>query len=79
MHVAKDQIGKLDPKSRLCIYLGYGEDEFSYRIWDLINKKVIRSRDIVFMEENTIADWETEKSGSSSDPIKKRNTDEVRT
>ena len=61
-----NQIGKLDPKSRLCIYLGYDKDEFSYWLWDLINKKVIRSRDIVFMEENTIADWETENMGSPS-------------
>ena len=66
VHVAKDQRGKLDPKSRPCIFLGYGEDEFGYRLCDLIDKKVIKSRDIVFMEEKTIADWETENTGSSS-------------
>ena len=77
MHVAKDQIGKLDPKSRLCIYLGYDKDEFSYWLWDLINKKVIRSRDIVFMEENTIADWETKKSGSSSHPTGREQLDKI--
>ena len=29
-------------------------------------KKVIWSRDIVFMEEKTIADWESEKRTTSS-------------
>ena len=47
--------------------MGYSEDEFGYRLWDLIDKKVIRSRDIAFMEEKTIVDWETEKKGSSSE------------
>ena len=37
--------------------LGYGEDEFGYQLWDLIDKKVIRSQDIVFMEDKTMADW----------------------
>ena len=40
VHVAKDQRLKLDSKGRPCIILGYGED--------LIDKKVIRSWDIVF-------------------------------
>ena len=62
VHIAKDQRGKLDPKSRLCLFLGYDEDEFGYRLWDLIYKKVIRSQDIVIMEEKTIADWEMEKT-----------------
>ena len=35
--------------------------------YDLIHKKVIRSRHIIFIEEKTIADWETEKKGSSSE------------
>ena len=26
--------GKLDPKTRPCIFLGYGDDEFGYRVWD---------------------------------------------
>ena len=50
VHVAKDQRSKLDNKSKPCIFPGYSEDEFGYRLWDLIDKKVVRSRDIVFME-----------------------------
>ena len=41
IHVAKDKRGKLDPNTRLCIFIGCGEDEFSYRPWDLVDKKVI--------------------------------------
>ena len=65
VHVAKDKRGKMDPKTRPCIFLGYDDDEFGYRLWDLINKKVIRSRDIVFMEESMIVDWEMEKTWST--------------
>ncbi|XP_055800854.1 uncharacterized protein LOC129870209 [Solanum dulcamara] len=45
---------KLDAKTRQCIFVGYGIDEFSYRIYDPIEKKLVRSRDIVFMENQTI-------------------------
>ena len=48
---------KLDSKSKPCIFLGYSEDEFSCGLWDLLNKKVVRNRDIVFMEDKTIEDW----------------------
>ena len=63
VHVAKEKRGKLDPRSWPCIFLGYNIDEFGYRLWDLIDKKVIRSQDIDYKEEKTIADWETEKLG----------------
>ena len=29
-------------------------DEFGYRLWDPVDKKVIRSRDVVFLEDQTI-------------------------
>ena len=56
MHIAKDKRGELDLKSRPCIFLGYGDDEFGYRMWNLPEKKVILSRDIVLMVENIIDD-----------------------
>mgnify|MGYP007009119613 FL=1 len=37
--------------------LGYLKDEFGYRLWDILDKKVVRSRDIVFMEDKMIEDW----------------------
>ena len=56
MHVAKDQRVKLDSKSKPCIFVGYSKDEFGYRLWNLLDKKLVRSRDIMFMEEKTIED-----------------------
>ena len=47
VYVEREKRGKLDPKFRLCIFLGY-------QLWNLAEKKVIRSRDIVFMQEKTI-------------------------
>ena len=67
MDVAKDKEGKLDPKTNPWIFLGYGDDEFGYRLWNLDQKKVIRSRDKVFMEAKTIANWESEKRTTSSE------------
>ena len=34
--------------------MGYGQNEFGYRLYDPVNKKLIRSRDIVFMEDQII-------------------------
>ena len=48
------------------IFLGYREDAFDYMLCDLINKKVIRSQDIIFMEEKTIKDKELEKASIAS-------------
>ena len=53
MHVAKDKRSKLNNKSKSCIFMGYSEDEFGYRLWDLINKKVVRSGE----ESNDFQQW----------------------
>ena len=29
-HIAKDKRGKINPKSRQCIFLGYNKEEFGY-------------------------------------------------
>ena len=49
-HVPKEQRLKLDSKATLCIFVGYGDVEFGYKLWDLEKKKMIRSRDVVFYE-----------------------------
>ena len=51
VHIPKEQRTKLDFKSKHCIFLGYGEDQFGYRLWDSITQKVIQSRDVVFNEK----------------------------
>jgi len=47
---------KLDGKTRQYIFLGYGLDEFGYKLFDPIAKKVVRSRGVVFVEDQTIED-----------------------
>ena len=43
---------KLDPKSRKCIFLGYGiSGEMGFHLWDPEARKIIRSHDVVFNEE----------------------------
>lgn len=55
-HVPKDERSKLDASTKECIYLGTPQDEFGYRLWDPANKKIVRSRDVLFFEEQTIED-----------------------
>ncbi|CAO2827530.1 unnamed protein product [Amaranthus hypochondriacus] len=50
VHISDQGRNKLDPKSKVCTFIGYGEDEFGYRIWDDESKKIIRSRDVIFNE-----------------------------
>ena len=41
---------KLDSKSKLCYFVGYGDSELSYHLWDHQNQKIVRSKDVVFNE-----------------------------
>ena len=56
VHVPRDERTKLDGKSKECIFLGYACEEFGYRLWDPVDKKIIRSRDVIFFEDQTIED-----------------------
>lgn len=56
VHVPNDEISKLDAKTRPCVFIGYGEDEFGYRLCDPVKKKLIRSQEIVFILDQTIQD-----------------------
>jgi len=64
VHVPRDERSKLDSKAKLCIFLGYGHEEFGYRLWDPVSKKIIRSRD-VFFEDQIIEDMEQSKKPES--------------
>ncbi|RDY13059.1 hypothetical protein CR513_02068, partial [Mucuna pruriens] len=56
VHVPKDERSKLGMKTRQCIVIGYGHDEYDYKMYDPVEKKLIRSRDVQFMEDQTIED-----------------------
>ena len=49
-HVAKDERQKFDAKARKCIMLGYGTETKAYRLYDIEQKKVFFSCDVVFNE-----------------------------
>ena len=66
VHIPRDEKSKLAKTTKQCIFLGHSEDEFGYRFWDPISKKVIRSRDVVFFENQTIE--EIDKSSHSESP-----------
>lgn len=69
VHIPRDERSKLDVKSKECIFLGYGDENFGYRLYNLVDKKVIRSRDVVFLEDQIFEekDKATEKPKPSSD------------
>ena len=52
MHVPREKRSKLEPKSRKCIFMGYGESgEMGYRLWDPEARKIVRSSDVIFNEK----------------------------
>ena len=63
MHAPKEQRSKLDDKATPCIFIGYGDEEFGYRLWDLEKQKIVRSKDILFHEHETIEDMEKNVRG----------------
>ncbi|KAE8695627.1 Potassium transporter 10 [Hibiscus syriacus] len=56
---------KLDAKSNKCAFVGYGGDEFGYRFWDYENRKIIRSRDVIFNENVMYKDRPTVESSNT--------------
>ena len=59
----KEQRLKLDSKAIPCIFVGYGDEEFGYKLWDPKKKKMIKSQDVVFHENENLVDLEkTEKT-----------------
>lgn len=58
------QRDKLDPKSKKCIFVGYGKHVKGYRLWDPVSRKIILSRDVHFDESRMLdKTLETNKEG----------------
>ena len=51
IHISDHDINILDAKSLKCTFISYGVNDFSYQFWDDYNRKVIRSRDVIFNEK----------------------------
>ncbi|KAL5842405.1 hypothetical protein ACOSQ3_013008 [Xanthoceras sorbifolium] len=67
VHIPKDERSKLDAKTRQCIFVGYGQDQFGYRFYDPVHKKLVRSRDAVFVEDQTIEDIDKDVPSTNGD------------
>lgn len=52
--VSKEQRQKLYDKAIPCIFLGYKNVEFGYKLWDPKKRRVIKSKDVVFHERQTM-------------------------
>jgi hypothetical protein len=51
VHIDSDARNKLDAKSKKCFFIGYGDEEFGFRFWDDQDRKIIRSRNVIFNEK----------------------------
>ncbi|KAE8714062.1 hypothetical protein F3Y22_tig00110201pilonHSYRG00172 [Hibiscus syriacus] len=60
------EISKLDPKSRKCKFLRYADGVKGYRLWDPTARKVIISRDVIFVE-NKLQRKEDDDSAEKSE------------
>ena len=51
VHINKENRTKLEAKSKKCTFIGYGVNDFGYRLYDYENHKIIRSRDVIIIEK----------------------------
>ncbi|GJN25654.1 hypothetical protein PR202_gb13509 [Eleusine coracana subsp. coracana] len=72
IYIPQDERSKLDSKTWQCIFFDYGLDEFGYKLFDPIARKVVRSHDVIFDEDQTIEDIMKAKvndNAQQQDPI----------
>ena len=68
MHGSKEQRSKLDDKTVLHLFVVYGDEVFGFKWWDPTKKKLVRSKDVVFQEDQTLGDFDkTNQSKGTSD------------
>jgi hypothetical protein len=58
VHVPKKNRSKLDKKAEKCISIGYKDGIKGYRLWNPETKKVVYSRDVVFIEMKDVVKHE---------------------
>ena len=62
VHADSGAHGKLDAKSKICFFIDYDDEKFGYRFWDEQNRKIIRSRNVIFNEQVMYKDRSDRKS-----------------
>ena len=50
VHIDKENITKIEDKSKKCTFIRYEVDDFGYLLWDYENNKIIRSKDVLINE-----------------------------
>lgn len=58
MHIPRDERSEFDVKTRQCVFIEYGQNQLGYRFYDLVQKRLVRCCDAVFVEDETIEDIE---------------------
>ena len=51
VHIDFDARSKLDAKSKIYFFIGYGDEKIGYKFWDEQNRKIIKSRTVIFNEQ----------------------------
>ena len=51
VYIDSDARSKLAEKSKICFFIGYGDEKFGYRFWDEQNRKIIKSRNVIFNKQ----------------------------
>ena len=54
---------KLDAKSKLCYFVGYGDSELGYHLWNDQDRKIVRRKDVVFNEAILYKDRTSKSEG----------------
>ena len=67
IHIPKDERRKLDSKASKCVFLGYSNESKAYRLFDMVKKKIIVSRDVIFNENDFGLNDSTGSKASSCD------------
>ena len=55
-HMLDELRRKLDKKSKRCIFTSYSEQHKAYKLYNLVTKKVVVSRDVKFIEDKCWSD-----------------------
>ena len=58
VHITKEQRSKFDDKAVPHVFVRYGDEEFGFKLLDPTKKKLVKSRDVVFQEKQTLRDFE---------------------
>ena len=75
-HVPKEKRKKFDDKGVKCIFIGYSPESKGYRLYDPLNNKMILSRDVEFLENQS---WygSADESPSTSSKVSIMGEDDV--